>query len=187
MLMTRARLRAGDDGAGARRRQRRRPGRDPDRAAARRARLRDRRHRRKLDAARALGAEDVFDHYARRLRGGGARLTDGRGVDIVVEHVGEATWERSVARLARGGRLVTCGATTGHDAPIDLRHPLRAAASLLGSYMGAKAELLRAAPFFFSGKLTPVVDEVLPLAEAAAAQRTPRSAEAVRQDRPRRS
>jgi NADPH:quinone reductase-like Zn-dependent oxidoreductase len=76
----------------------------------------------KADRTRALGAEHVFDHYkgdyAKELK----RLTSGRGADIVVEHVGEATWERSVRALATGGRLVTCGATTGHAATLDLRH-----------------------------------------------------------------
>ena len=91
---------------------------------------------------------------ARRLRGGEphhggrsgarcARLTNGRGVDVVVEHVGAATWEASVRSLARGGRLVTCGATTGHDARMDLRFLFGRQLSLLGSYMGTKG---RAAP-----------------------------------------
>lgn len=124
----------------------------------------------KVDRARALGADDVFDHYAddfaRRVRA----ATDGHGADIVVEHVGEATWERSVRALARGGRLVTCGATTGHNAAIDLRHLFARQLSLLGSYMGRKPELVRAAALFFEGKLTPVVDEVLPLRDARIAQ-----------------
>ena len=123
----------------------------------------------KMDAVRALGAADVFDHYAedfsQRLRA----VTGGRGVDIVVEHVGEATWDRSVRALARGGRLVTCGATTGYHARIDLRHLFARQLSLLGSYMGRKSELLEAAALFFAGKLTPVVDEVRPLAEVRAA------------------
>jgi len=123
----------------------------------------------KAERTKALGAEAVFDHYsgdyAHEVKG----LTEGRGTDIVVEHAGEATWDRSVRSLARGGRLVTCGATTGHRAAIDLRHLFARQLSLLGSYMGDKAELLAAAPLFFSGRLTPVVDEVLPLAEARAA------------------
>src|SRR4029077_10084450 len=67
----------------------------------------------KAERARALGAEEVFDHYAGDFSRDVRRLTDGRGADIVVEHVGEATWDRSVRSLATGGRLVTCGATTG--------------------------------------------------------------------------
>lgn len=125
----------------------------------------------KLARTKGLGAEEVFDHYeedfARRVRD----LTDGRGVDVVVEHVGQATWDRSVRSLARGGRLVTCGATTGHAASIDLRHLFARQLSLLGSYMGRKQELLEAAPLFFNGTLKPVVDDVLPLSEAAEAHR----------------
>jgi NADPH:quinone reductase-like Zn-dependent oxidoreductase len=132
----------------------------------------------KLTRTKALGAEEVFDHYeedfARRVRD----LTDGRGADVVVEHVGQATWERSVRALARGGRLVTCGATTGHAGVIDLRHLFARQLSLLGSYMGRKGELLDAAPLFFDGTLTPAVDEVLPLSEAAVAHRRLEAGEA---------
>ena len=125
----------------------------------------------KVDRAKALGAEAVFDHYATDFAREARHLTSGRGVDIVVEHVGEATWERSVRALASGGRLVTCGATTGPKASIDLRHLFARQLSLLGSYMGPKAELLAAAPHFFAGRLVPVIDEVIPLARAADAHR----------------
>jgi NADPH:quinone reductase-like Zn-dependent oxidoreductase len=125
----------------------------------------------KAARTRELGAEHVFDHYtgdfSRELRA----LTGGRGADIVIEHVGEATWDRSVRALATGGRLVTCGATTGHAAAVDLRHLFARQLSLLGSYMGRFAELLTAAPLLFEGRVTPVVDEVFPLARAADAQR----------------
>jgi NADPH:quinone reductase-like Zn-dependent oxidoreductase len=125
----------------------------------------------KAEQTRALGAEQVFDHYqgdfARELR----RLTAGRGADIVVEHVGEVTWERSVRALAAGGRLVTCGATTGHAASIDLRHLFARQLSLLGSYMGRFSELRDAAPLLFDGRVTPVIDQVFPLARAADGQR----------------
>ena len=123
----------------------------------------------KMDATRALGAEEVFDHYAEDFSRHVRDVTGGRGVDIVIEHVGEATWDRSVRCLARGGRLVTCGATTGHHAAIDLRHLFARQLSLLGSYMGRKSELLQAAALFFAGKLKPAIDEVMPLAEMRAA------------------
>jgi NADPH:quinone reductase-like Zn-dependent oxidoreductase len=125
----------------------------------------------KLERTKALGAAAVFDHYSSDFGKECRALTSGRGVDIVIEHVGEATWERSVRALANGGRLVTCGATTGGAAAIDLHHLFARQLSLHGTYMGAKAELLAAVPHFFSGRLTPVVDEVLPLAEAARAHR----------------
>src|SRR5262245_44920368 len=73
----------------------------------------------KIERTRALGAEAVFDHYQGDYAHQVKTLTAGRGADIVVEHVGEATWDRSLRSLARGGRLVTCGATTGPQASID--------------------------------------------------------------------
>ncbi len=126
---------------------------------------------RKLELTRTLGAEAVFDHYATDFAHEIRALTGGRGVDIVIEHVGEATWDRSVRALARGGRLVTCGATTGGKAGLDLRYLFARQLSLLGSYMGGKPELMTAAPLFFEGRLRPVVDAVFPLQDAAAAQR----------------
>jgi NADPH:quinone reductase-like Zn-dependent oxidoreductase len=124
----------------------------------------------KMEQTRALGAEQVFDHYAedyaRRVRA----LTQGLGADIVVEHVGEATWDRSVKALARGGRLVICGATTGANAAIDLRHLFARQLSIMGSYMGGSNELREAADHFFAGRLAPSIDTVMPLADAAAAQ-----------------
>jgi NADPH:quinone reductase-like Zn-dependent oxidoreductase len=125
----------------------------------------------KLERARALGAFEVIHHHRQDIAEEIRRLTDKRGVDVVIEHVGEATWTKSVKSLARGGRLVTCGATTGPNGAIDLRALFARRLSILGSYMGTKAELLRAARFFFTGQLRPVVDHTFPLAEAAAAQR----------------
>jgi NADPH:quinone reductase-like Zn-dependent oxidoreductase len=125
----------------------------------------------KLSRARELGAYEVINHHTQDLPAEIRRFTNKRGVDIVIEHVGEATWERSLKCLARGGRLVTCGATTGYKAGIDLRFLFSRQYSLMGSYMGTKAELLRAAQFFFSGQLRPAVDRTFPLAEAAAAHR----------------
>jgi NADPH:quinone reductase-like Zn-dependent oxidoreductase len=123
----------------------------------------------KLERARALGADEVIDHYEQDVAAEARRFTAGRGVDVVVEHVGEATWEKSVRSLARGGRLVTCGATTGPGGPIDLRVLFARQISLLGSYMGGKAELLEVSRFFFEGRVGPVVDTTFPLQDAAAA------------------
>ncbi|MGE0463393.1 MAG: zinc-binding dehydrogenase [Vicinamibacterales bacterium] len=132
----------------------------------------------KLARARELGAFEVVNHATDDFAGAVRRLTNGRGVDIVVEHVGTATWDRSLRCLSRGGRLVTCGATTGYDARVDLRFLFARQWSLLGSYMGQKAELLRAAELFFAGELMPAVDRVYPLAETAEAHRRLESREA---------
>ena len=75
----------------------------------------------KLARGRELGADEVINHHSEDVPARVRQLTGKRGVDIVVEHVGQATWERSVKSLARGGRLVTCGNTTGWDAYIDIR------------------------------------------------------------------
>lgn len=125
----------------------------------------------KLARARELGAYEAINHHSQDVPGEIRRLTGGRGVDVVVEHVGQATWERSVRCLARGGRLVTCGATTGHEGRLDLRFLFSRQLSLLGSYMGTKAELLRATRFFFAGELRPVVDRTYALDEAGEAHR----------------
>ena len=124
----------------------------------------------KLEQALALGASAVINHHSQDIAEEIKRLTDRRGVDVVFEHVGRATWSKSVRSLARGGRLVTCGATTGGDAAVDLLALFSKQLSILGSYMGTKSELLRAAEFFFSAQLKPVIDRTYPLEAAAAAQ-----------------
>jgi NADPH:quinone reductase-like Zn-dependent oxidoreductase len=126
--------------------------------------------REKVERARALGAFAVIHHHEQDIAEEIMRLTNRRGVDIVIEHVGEATWTKSVRALARGGRLVTCGATTGARGALDLTALFAKRLSILGSYMGTKGELLRAARLFFSGRLAPVVDRTFTLADAAAAQ-----------------
>jgi NADPH:quinone reductase-like Zn-dependent oxidoreductase len=126
----------------------------------------------KCEQARALGADHVLDHHAQDVVAEVKRLTGKKGVEVVVEHVGAATWERSVLSLALRGRLVTCGATTGAGGSTPLRHVFARHLTLMGSYMGSKADLLAAAPHFFAGRLKPVVHAALPLAEAAAAHDT---------------
>lgn len=124
----------------------------------------------KLARARELGAVDVIDHYQQDVADEIKRLTNRRGVDVVIEHVGEATWPKSVRSLARGGRLVTCGATSGTKGSLDLAALFAKQLTIYGSYMGTKGELLEAARLFFSGLLKPVLDRTFPLAEAAVAQ-----------------
>jgi len=124
----------------------------------------------KLEKAKALGANHLINHSTQRIRDEIRRLTDKRGVDIVFEHPGAATWDESIASLAPGGRLVTCGATTGFEAKIDLRLVFARQISILGSYMGSKAELLEVLNLVRAGTLRPVIDRTLPLAEAAEAE-----------------
>jgi NADPH:quinone reductase-like Zn-dependent oxidoreductase len=123
----------------------------------------------KLQKAKELGADHLINHKTQKIREEVRRITSKRGVDVVFEHVGTATWDESIASLAPGGRLVTCGATTGYDAKIDLRFLFSRQLSLLGSYMGTKSELLTVMKLVAAGRLKPVLDRVFPLAQAAAA------------------
>ena len=120
----------------------------------------------KLEKARALGADEVVNYtredWPKEIR----RLTGKRGVDVVFEHTGAVTWPGSIASLARDGRVVTCGATSGFDARTDLRQVFYRHLSLLGSFMGSKAELLYAMKFIEGGQIRAVIDTVLPLNEA---------------------
>jgi NADPH:quinone reductase-like Zn-dependent oxidoreductase len=125
----------------------------------------------KLKRARALGADYTIDHYKQDVLAEVKRITEKRGVDIVVEHVGKATWERSVKALAKGGRLVLCGATTGSEVPTDLRYLFNRELTIYGSYMAGMGELLEVVKLFKTGKLKAVVDSIFPLSEAAEAQK----------------
>lgn len=125
----------------------------------------------KLQLAKGLGADVVIDHYDGDVVAEVKKATSKKGVEIVIEHTGAKTWERSVQSLTQRGRLVTCGATTGNVASTDLRFLFAKQLSLIGSYMGSRADLLAAAPHFFAGRLRAVVHRALPLAEAAEAHR----------------
>jgi NADPH:quinone reductase-like Zn-dependent oxidoreductase len=123
----------------------------------------------KLAKAKELGADELINHSTEDIYEEVKRLTGKRGVDVVFEHVGAATWEQSVKSLAPAGRLVTCGATAGPDVHIDVRYLFGRQLSILGSFMGSQAELLEVLKFVFSRRLKPVMDTTFPLAEARAA------------------
>jgi NADPH:quinone reductase-like Zn-dependent oxidoreductase len=123
----------------------------------------------KLAKARELGAAHVIDHYEQDIAAEVKSITGRRGVDVVVEHVGAATWNSSLQSLAPGGRVVTCGATTGYEAGIDLRYLFSKQWSVLGSFMGSMGELHQVLKFVFRKQLRPVIDRVYPLEEIRAA------------------
>jgi NADPH:quinone reductase-like Zn-dependent oxidoreductase len=125
----------------------------------------------KLAAARALGADETIDHASTDVVAEVKRLTGRRGADIVVDHVGAATFGKSVVACARGGRIVVCGATTGHEPVLNLRHVFWRQLSILGSTLASKARLPQLLDLFAAGRLRPVVDRVFPLAEVAEAHR----------------
>ena len=125
----------------------------------------------KLTAARALGADEVIDSSTADLVAEVKRLTGRRGADIVIEHVGAATFPQSVVACAKGGRIVTCGATAGYEPVLNLRHVFWRQLSILGSTMASKSRLFGLVDLFAAGRLRPVVDRVLPLEDVAAAHR----------------
>ncbi len=116
-----------------------------------------------------LGADHVINHYKQKISEEVRKITYKVGADIVVEHVGAATWDESMRSLRPGGTLVTCGATTGPEAKIDLRFLFARQLSLLGSYMGTLGDFHEVMGHVFAGRLKPVVDRVFPLADIRAA------------------
>lgn len=125
----------------------------------------------KLAKAKALGADDGINYATQDLVAEVRRLTAKRGVDVIFEHVGGTVFEKLIPVLAPGGRLVTCGATAGYLAQTDIRYLFMRQASILGAYMGSKADLLAVMKELERGTLKPVVDRVFPLQEAAEAHR----------------
>lgn len=123
----------------------------------------------KLSKARALGADYGIDHYKQKIAEEVRKITSKEGIDIVFEHVGLATWDDSMKSLKTGGTLVTCGATTGPNVALDLRHLFARQLRLLGSYMGTMGELHEVLGHIFEGRLKPVVDRTFPLSEIRAA------------------
>jgi NADPH:quinone reductase-like Zn-dependent oxidoreductase len=125
----------------------------------------------KAEQARALGADEVVDYtdpvWSRAVK----RFTGGRGVDVVVDHVGAATFANSLRVLVRGGRYVFCGATTGFEVPLNLNLVFFKNIAVIGSTMGSLGDLHQILRLVEAGRLDAVVDEVLPLSQIAEAHR----------------
>ena len=124
----------------------------------------------KIEKAEAIGAEMVINHAREDVTQRVQTFTDGRGVDVVIEHIGQAVWDQCLRSLVRGGRLVTCGATSGPENLLDARYVYSRQLTIRGSYMGTREELLKASRFIEAGSVRPVVDSVFPLSEARQAQ-----------------
>ena len=125
----------------------------------------------KLALAKSLGADAVVDHYTHDVVAEVKKFTSKKGVEVVIEHTGARTWERSIQSMTHRGRLVTCGATSGPSGATDLRFVFAKHLTLMGSYMGSRADLLAAVPHFVKGKLKTVVHAAHPLDKAADAHR----------------
>jgi NADPH:quinone reductase-like Zn-dependent oxidoreductase len=123
----------------------------------------------KLEEARRLGADVTLNHRSQAIAAEVRRLTARRGVDVVVENAGEATWEESLRCLAKGGRLVTCGATTGPRVVTDVRRLFWNQYTLMGSTVGNEAEYREVVRVLGTGQLRPIVDRVYPLADVRVA------------------
>lgn len=129
----------------------------------------------KLDQARQLGADLLINYAERDFSREVFKMTKGRGVDVVFEHVGPATFGKSVVSLAKNGTIVTCGATTGPTTELDLRHIFWKDLSILGARMGTRAEMETITRLVGERKLKPIIDSVYPLSQAREAQEKMRS------------
>jgi NADPH:quinone reductase-like Zn-dependent oxidoreductase len=123
----------------------------------------------KLRRARELGADAVVNHASEDVVEAVKEATAGRGADIVLEHVGEATWQRTLQAVRGGGRITVCGATSGPNPPAALHRIWWKQLSIFGSTMGTKTDFEGAYDLIASGRAHPVVDRVFPLSEARAA------------------
>jgi NADPH:quinone reductase-like Zn-dependent oxidoreductase len=123
----------------------------------------------KLERAREAGADAVVNHESGDVAAAVKEATGGHGADVVVEHVGEATWKTSLQAAATEGRVVVCGATSGPNPPAQLHRIWWKQLSILGSTMGTRADFAGAYDLVARGTAKPIVDRVFPLSEAAAA------------------
>jgi NADPH:quinone reductase-like Zn-dependent oxidoreductase len=123
----------------------------------------------KLERARELGADATVNHATGDVAAAVKEATGGAGAEVVVEHVGEATWKTSLQAVRHAGRIVVCGATSGPNPPAMLHRIWWKQLSVLGSTMGTRADFEAVYELVASGRVRPIVDSVLPLAEARAA------------------
>lgn len=127
--------------------------------------------RKKITPAKKLGADEVILYKEKDFSEEIKKLTQGQGADVVFEHIGPDTWQKNLASLRRGGRMVTCGATSGPEVKMDIRHLYSKQLTILGSYMGSLAELHKVVGLGEKGTIYPVVDQVFDLKEAVLAHR----------------
>jgi NADPH:quinone reductase-like Zn-dependent oxidoreductase len=125
----------------------------------------------KLARARSLGADATINTDKQDLADAVRAMTGKRGADVIFDHIGKSLWSKAILATSRGGRLVTCGATSGFDAETDLRHVFFRQISILGSTMGSKGDLLDVTAHLAAGRLKPVIDRVLPISQAREAHR----------------
>ena len=126
-------------------------------------------HEAKLEAAREQGADACLNYRSDEVVDAVMRFTDGRGVDVVIDNVGQATWAASLRSLRRGGRLVTCGATSGASPPADLQRVFIRQLQIFGSTLGTQDEFRALLNAVSAGQLTPVIDRQYDFVDAGQA------------------
>ena len=131
----------------------------------------------KLNRARELGANAVVNHRTDDVAAAVKEATEGAGVDVVVEHVGEATWKTSLAAVRPAGRVVVCGATSGPNPPAQLHRVWWKQLTIYGSTMGTREDFADVYELVASGRVRPVIDEVFPLEDARGAHERLEAAE----------
>ena len=119
----------------------------------------------KAAKAREIGADEVVNYKNENVLERVRTLTGKKGVEVIFDHVGASIWEQNIKALTKGGRLVTCGATSGYEAKTDLRYVFYKQLQSLGSTMGRKGDLVTIMNLIAQGKFNPVIDRVLPLTE----------------------
>lgn len=124
----------------------------------------------KVEKARMLGADEVLNHSEENIAERTAALTQGRGVNVVIDNIGQKVWEDCLRSLGRGGRLVTCGATSGGTASFDLRYLYSRQLTIIGAYMGVRDEFVETVRLAETNKLRPIIDSTYSLEDARAAQ-----------------
>ncbi len=125
----------------------------------------------KIAKAKNIGADEVVNYNRQNVLQETRKLTGKKGVEIVIDHVGQSVWEECIKCLTKGGKLVTCGATSGHEAVTDLRYVFYKQLQIIGSTMGKKGDLITIMKFIEQGKLRPVIDRVMPLSDVKEAHR----------------
>ncbi|MDO8527601.1 MAG: zinc-binding dehydrogenase [Deltaproteobacteria bacterium] len=125
----------------------------------------------KMEKAKALGADFVINHRKESISEKVREFTEKHGADIVVEHVGKATWDESLKSLAKCGKIVTCGATTGSEVTIDLKHLFYKHQQIIGSTMATRGELFEILNFVRQKKLKAVIDKEFFIKDVAEAHR----------------
>ena len=127
-------------------------------------------NKKKHDFAEKLGANHIIERSSQNIADEVTKITDGKGVDIVIDHVGSATWATSIAALKLGGRMAVCGMTSGNEATVPVRMFYSKQITMIGTLLGSKQQLAKLMNFVRSSKIQPIIDSIFELHNAKGAQ-----------------